>query len=79
MRISTLEEGRPDLHWDPPEVELFAAEKRKIMHLTMPIAWFEVISEALKTTPDDLAWDFGEIITDIIDPSSNDEKTCWKH
>ena len=50
--------------------------KSDIAHLTMPIAWFEVMSEALKTTPDELDWAFGERITDVIEPSSNDEKTC---
>ena len=51
-------------------------KKIDIIHLTMSIARFEVMSEAHGTTPDELAWDFGERITNVIEPSSNDEKTC---
>ena len=59
----------------PLRLNCLLQTKSDSIHLTMPIAWFEVMSEAHKKT-DESAWAFGERITDVIEPSSNDEKTC---
>ena len=50
--------------------------KHGIAYFTIPILWFEVMSKAHKTTPDESAWAFDGKFTGVIEPPYNDEKTC---
>ena len=42
--------------------------KSDMIHLLIPVAWFEVVSEAHNNDTDESAWAFGERTIAVVEP-----------